>query len=111
MSNKNLIPNSNPRVIYVSGPMKGYKESNYPLFNEVSKRLRSEGHRVYNPAEFGAALCFDEFQLRVAFAAFCNFICLEADTIYMLPGHEKSVGAGVELALANNFALDVIEHQ
>lgn len=39
------------RRLYVAGPMSGYPESNYPLFHEVSARLRGAGYEVVNPAE------------------------------------------------------------
>lgn len=98
------------RTIYLSGPMKGYPESNYPLFNRVAADLRAEGHRVYNPAEFPHDGTADTFPLRKAFAAYCAFICEEADTIVLLPGWEKSLGVSAELALAKNCGLDVLEH-
>ncbi len=97
------------RVIYLSGPMKGYPESNYPLFRKVAADLRSEGHRVYNPAEFPHRGSHETFPLRQAFASYCSFICLEADTIMLLPGWEKSKGVSAEKALAENCGLDVIE--
>lgn len=87
--------------IYLSGPMKGYPESNYPLFMQVAKKLRDEGHEVYNPAEYQHNK--DVFPIRKAFAEYCKYICEEATAIVMLPGHEKSVGASSELALARNF--------
>lgn len=98
-----------PRAIYLAGPMKGYPDSNYPLFNRVAADLRARGHRVYNPAEFA----HDEpaFPLRRAFAEYSAFICLEADTIVLLPGWEKSLGVSAELALAKNCGLDVIEYR
>lgn len=37
--------------IYLSGPMRGKKDFNYPLFHEVATRLREDGHEVFNPAE------------------------------------------------------------
>lgn len=40
--------------IYVSGPMTGKPEFNYPAFNAAAKRLRDEGHFVINPAELSA---------------------------------------------------------
>lgn len=99
------------RTIYLSGPMKGYPESNYPLFNRVAAELRAEGHRVYNPAEFSyCRVAHPVFPMRVAFAEYASFICKEADTIVLLPGWEKSLGVSAELALAKNCGLDVIEH-
>lgn len=37
--------------IYVSGPMTGYKDKNFPAFMKASIALRAKGHRVINPAE------------------------------------------------------------
>lgn len=95
------------RTIYVAGPMKGYPEKNYPLFNDVTRQLRAAGHRVYNPAEFP----YDgkgEFDLRKAFAAYTTFICLEADTIVLLPGWEASQGASCEAQLATICKLEFV---
>jgi hypothetical protein len=96
--------------IYLSGPMKGYEQSNYPLFNRVAAELRDGGHFVYNPAEFPHDGPQDTFPLRKAFAAYAKFICEEADTIVLLPGWEKSLGVSAELALAKNCGLAVEEY-
>lgn len=98
------------RAIYLSGPMKGYKDSNYPLFNRVTAELRDLGHTVYNPAEFPHDGPNHTFPLRKAFADYCAFICNEADTIVLLTGWENSMGVSAELALAKNCGLDIIEH-
>ncbi len=96
--------------IYLSGPMSGYPESNYPRFNEVARILRKHGHTVYNPAEFtgggehvGAAV----FPLKEAFTAYSHFICNEATAIALLPGWWRSPGATAELALARCVKLEV----
>jgi len=97
------------RIIYLSGPMKGYPESNYPLFHSVCAELRSQGHRVYNPAEFPHNGPHDTFPIRSAFAAYATFICLEADTLVLLPGWEKSKGVSAEKALAENCGIECVE--
>jgi len=97
------------RCIYLSGPMKGYEQSNYPRFNRVAAELRAQGHTVYNPAEFPHDGPHDTFPLRKAFAAYCKFICEEADTIVLLPGWERSLGVSAELALAKNCGLVIEE--
>lgn len=99
---------SGGRAIYLSGPMKGYPRSNYPLFNSVAARLRSAGHRVYNPAEFGVDQPRAVFPIREAFAAYSKFICEEADAIVLLPGWEASKGAAAERALADNCGIEII---
>ena len=96
-------------IIYLSGPMTGYPESNYPAFNAAAADLRAMGHRVYNPAEFPHDGDEASFPLRRAFAAYSAFICLEADTIVVLPGWEKSRGAAAEMALARVCGLDCVE--
>lgn len=37
--------------LYVAGPMSGYADCNYPLFNRVADKLRGHGWEVVNPAE------------------------------------------------------------
>mgnify|MGYP001769017350 CR=1 FL=1 len=96
------------RTIYLSGPMKGYANNNYPLFNRVASALRASGHVVYNPAEF--TYIGKEFPHRAAFAEYSAFICNRACTIVLLPGWENSLGVSAELALAKNCGLDVIEY-
>lgn len=95
------------RKIYLSGPMTGYPEHNYPLFHEVSKRLRAAGHEVYSPAEYE---CEDQnnFPLGDAMVEYANQIMRWADTIVMLSGWEKSTGALAEYQLARNARLTVI---
>ena len=90
-----------PWRIYVSGPMTGMPELNFPLFNRCAAQLRHRGFAVVNPAEItiGADARWD--------------VCLRADirelvgcsALAMLPGWEQSKGArlehhiGVELGL------------
>lgn len=96
------------RAIYLSGPMNGYPKRNYPLFNAVAALLRQEGHRVYNPAEFGKDEPWAGFPIRQAFAEYSKFICEEADAIVLLPGWEASKGANAERALADNCGVEII---
>lgn len=106
------------KVVYLAGPMQGIDFFNFPRFNAVAWCIRQDGHRVFNPAErdieraggvdisqgaIGGVLNEDvkkHFSLREALADDTNFICLEADTIALLPGWEKSNGAQAEHRLA-----------
>ncbi|MEL4071722.1 DUF4406 domain-containing protein [Ochrobactrum sp. GPK 3] len=94
------------RIIYLSGPMTGLPDFNYPRFNAVAAKLRERGHIVYNPAEFQHV---GPFPIRQAFAEFTAFICNRADTIVLLEGWQASKGARAELALAENCRLDIEE--
>lgn len=92
------------RRIYLAGPMTGYEDHNYPMFRYVASSLRSLGHYVYSPhetlpqADEGADRV-GTVELRRAFADYARFICLEADTIIVLPGWKDSRGAKAEHAL------------
>lgn len=116
--------------IYLAGPMRGYKDFNFPAFFAATEKLRSEGHVVFNPAErdvnsYGAEglktekgdeaevskkLGFEGLTLaRQCFLHDTQFICAEADAIYLLPGWEASKGAKAERALGEAIGLKVVE--
>ena len=89
--------------IYLSGPMRGYPDSNYPRFNEVAAKLRAAGHEVYNPAEIT-----QPFEVRKHFAEYCDYICRQADAIFMLDGWSVSQGANIEHDLAKICGLKIM---
>ena len=94
--------------VYLSGPMTGYPENNYPLFRSVAGELRAAGHDVYDPSEF--AWEGDVFPIGEAFLAYSAFICAEAEAIVLLPGWEESLGVSAEVALAKNCGLQIFEY-
>ncbi|MCD1644177.1 DUF4406 domain-containing protein [Aurantimonas coralicida] len=98
-------------AVYLSGPMTGIKDWNYPAFHDAAEKLRAQGHRVYNPAQFPHDGPMEDFPLRSAFAEYARFICMEADEIVLLPGWEKSPGANAELSLARICGLTVREYE
>ena len=100
--------NARHRTIYLSGPMKGMPDFNYPTFHRVAADLRRDGHLVYNPAEFPYDGPLEAFPLRQAFAEYARFICVDACTIAVLPNWEASQGVAAELALAKVCGLDVL---
>ena len=96
--------------IYLSGPMTGYPNSNYPAFAEAACSLRLAGHEVYSPHEFMPPGKPSKEDLRRAFAAYSKYICETADAIVLLPGWEESMGVSAELALAKNCGLEIAEY-
>ena len=89
-------------IAYISGPMSGRKDHNFPAFYAAEEKLRSLGMRPINPArnpaqpDWAAYMRYDLRQI------------LECDTIVMLPGWEKSTGAKVEFLVANAIGLRVL---
>lgn len=109
--------------IYLSGPMRGIKDFNFPAFFEAAKVLEAGGNEVFNPAardieKYGFQIAKSEtgdpkdishlgFTLREAMAEDTNKICTWADAIVLLPGWERSKGAVAEKTLAEALGLDV----
>lgn len=100
--------------VYVSGPMRGIEDLNYPAFDTATARLRELGHEVFNPAErdrdheeaFGGT-GFEPPDLRRLLAEDLDWIARRADAIAVLPGWEKSLGARAEVALARALAIPI----
>ena len=96
------------RKVYVSGPMTGFPEYNYPAFNKATEILEQIGLEVYNPArDFLYDGPLNEFPIKTAFKEYCDFICTQAEEVYMLKGWEKSVGARAEHALALAVGIEI----
>lgn len=90
-------------LYYISGPMTGKKDYNYPLFNEVTHRMRDSGYRVVNPVETCAHLGVNRpanLYLRRDIQALCN-----CDAILMLPEWEFSHGAFLEFTVARGLSM------
>lgn len=123
--------------IYISGPMTGHKDYNFPEFHNAKNLLSQEGWEVVNPFDitqiFGGADAVDKsYQARRKLdaiipgvdevdlkaieeaklfdALFAADLCAvrSCQAIYMLIGWEKSVGAKRELAEAIKCGLEVI---
>ena len=102
------------KKIYISGPMTGYPDNNFPAFNEHADCLREFGYEVVNPAEINVGLdepahgtpewqAFYQACLRADIKALCG-----CAAISLLPGWEKSSGAHLELHIAHRLGLEVL---
>jgi nucleoside 2-deoxyribosyltransferase len=100
------VNGSAPRV-YLSGPMSGIEEFNYPAFKTAAADLRARGYKVVSPAEL------DEEQhggppdpSTVTPEAYVEYLSrdlehvLEVDAVVALAGWEKSRGAKLECYVA-----------
>lgn len=107
--------------IYIAGPMTGLPEFNFPAFFAAEEKLQELGHECFNPArndteKYGIDVTgttgkheeIDGFSLRQALSDDTQYICNEADGVYMLTGWEKSSGATAEHALAKALGLEIM---
>lgn len=96
---------SKKRRIYISGPMTGMTDLNFPAFHAEAERLRALGYEVVNPAEInvdpakGWHAC-----LRADIKAL-----LDCDAIAMLPGWQGSSGAHLEMHVAHRVGIDIFD--
>lgn len=96
--------------VYLSGPMTGLPDLNFPAFREAAATLRALGAEVYNPAEYDDRLDGAPFVLSEAFVEYATYICREADAVVALPGSQNSPGATAEMALARALGKPVLRY-
>lgn len=91
-------------TLYISGPMSGLPEHNFPAFNAEAARLRALGYSVINPAEISLDGDASWHQyLRKDLKALCD-----CDALVLLPGWEQSQGAHLELHVAHRLGLGIL---
>ncbi|HBN7235663.1 TPA: DUF4406 domain-containing protein [Escherichia coli] len=81
-------------VIYIAGPMTGYKDHNRTAFSMAAARLTAAAHVVLNPATLPDGLSQQQYM------SICIPMLMCADVIYLLDGWEESDGARAEYAMA-----------
>ena len=91
--------------IYLSGPMTGRPEFNFPAFHAAASELRSRGMAVVNPAEIEPT---GEKTWANCMKADIKALC-DCCTVALLPGWEDSKGANIEARLAINLGMRVVE--
>lgn len=95
-----------PKTIYISGPMSGLPDCNYPAFNAAAAQLRALGYRVENPAENPEPPCKSwEGYMRLALAQL-----VQCDLNVRLPGWVCSRGARIESGISKMLGIEVYDY-
>lgn len=94
------------RRIYVSGPMTGFKDHNYPAFKTETARLRALGYEVVCPTEINPSETASERTWAECLRRDLKEM-LACDTIALLPGWRHSRGVSVELRVAQDLGFTV----
>lgn len=91
--------------IYISGPMSGYPDFNFPAFEQAANRLRAIGFDVVSPHEFGEGgegMEWADYLRKDLIAMLTN--CTAVAT---LPGWMQSRGAKLEVHVAQALGMRV----
>lgn len=89
--------------LYISGPMTGYDQLNYPAFEKAAQQLRSYGHEVVSPHELNPITATEWIEcMKVDIRAL-----LDCEGIAVLDGHEKSKGATLENTIAAAMGMEI----
>lgn len=99
MSLPTLLP-----TLYIAGPMTGLPEHNFPAFNGAERQLVAAGYPVLNPATLGAG---EEGRAWAWYAKRALRMALRSDALAVLDGWEASLGAVLEVHVAETLGMPV----
>ena len=90
--------------IYISGPMTGVPQRNFPAFDAEAERLRSLGYEVVSPAEINREQDGDwHYFLRRDLSEL-----LTCDAIALLEDWQNSSGAHLEMHVAHRVGMEIL---
>lgn len=90
--------------IYLSGPMTGRPNLNFPAFHAAAGRLRTLGYDVVSPAEIAHG---NEATWHAAMRADIKGL-LDCDTLALLEGWQTSSGAHLEMHIAHRVGINIV---
>lgn len=90
--------------LYLSGPMTGLPDFNFPAFNAEAARLRELGYDVVNPAEI------NQEQNTTWHECMRNDLkaLLDCDALALLDGWQQSAGAHLEMHVAHRVGIHIV---
>lgn len=95
--------------VYISGPMSGHPEHNYPAFRQAAAVLRAKGYAVISPAETGGVDLTKHWSNYIKTDLMLIMSCV--DVIAVLPGWQDSRGAMLEVALATFLEIPICDYE
>lgn len=106
------LPFQPSKSIYIAGPMRGYKDLNFPAFDAAKTLLQQYFGEVISPADLSRQAGKispnpDAAELREIALTDLTEIVSNANAIYMLRGWERSPGARAEYAVAEWLGLNI----
>ena len=91
--------------IYLSGPMSGLPDHNFPAFNAEAARLRALGYDVVNPVDINGEAAVKQGRSHIECVRNDVAMLATCDTIALLPDCWQSLGVKIERAVAEMLQL------
>ena len=101
--------------VYISGPMSGIKDLNFPAFNTAAAIWRAGNHSVLNPAEKSSETSDPDKDVKAGSNDWIMYLkddikaLVDCDAIAVLPGWIKSKGAKLEVHIATELSMPVYD--
>ena len=96
------------RVVYLSGPMSGLTDYNYPAFDAAARELRARGFTVITPSENKPPVPKPTWHDYMEMA---RAQVPTVDMIVTLPGWRNSQGAIEEVYLARAHRIEIVDYE
>lgn len=101
--------------LYLSGPMSDLPDNNLPAFFTAEEELKKAGHTVINPARMPEPEGVERMEKKAAWRSYMKRDIVEmiqsgCTHLVALPGWENSQGAGLEIYLAMNLGMPVLDY-
>ena len=103
-------------TLYLSGPMRGLPQHNFPAFRTAAVKLRALGYKVCSPVELDEMDGYDpevvpsRTQVQAFLRRDIRVLLDVCDAICLLPGHGGSFGACLERDIARSVGLTVYRY-
>ena len=91
-------------IVYIAGKVSGIEMEARVLFKRTEIKLLLQGHDVINPME----LEHDHDKTWQSYMRECISAMMRADAIYLLPNWRESKGARIEVQLAHNLGIKIL---
>lgn len=88
------------KVAYISGPMTGLEDNNYPAFHNAAAILRKSGLLILNPAENYGGVIVDGIEWRKYYMKVDIYHVLQSELLVVLGRWFESKGARTEVQVA-----------
>lgn len=94
------------KAVYLSGPITGMDQNNFPEFQAAEERIKALGYNVINPHHICAHLDPASSQ-HMDYMRVCIASMAYADKVVTLKGWEDSKGANQEVNIARTMGIEV----